>query len=166
MSKLFRNTVYVRIKPDFLSVRHVETGNEHHDLPMLAIEQKGGKRLVVAAGHVAGAKARLPNVSLVNGFQHPRTLIADFTVAELTLKHFMGLVLPKSLFSTSPIIVIHPQALLDGGLTQIEIRAFAELGISAGARQAYVWEGPELSNEELKELRFSRSGGKLLQPPG
>ena len=103
--------------------------------------------------------------SIVNGFKHPRTLIADFTVAEQTLKYFLKLVLPTSPFKASPIIVIHPQAQLEGGLTQIEIRAFAELGLGAGARRVFVWDGPELTREELGELRFSRVGGKLLHPP-
>lgn len=166
MLNLFRSTVYVRIKPDHLSALHVESGVEHGDLPTVAIEQRGrsGKRSIIAVGREATGKALLPNVTLANGFEHPRTLIADFTVAEQTLKQFLRLVLPRSLFAISPIVVIHPQAMLEGGLTQVEIRAFAELGIGAGARKTFVWQGPELSREELRELRFSRVGGRLLHP--
>ncbi len=164
MINLFRSTVYVRIKPDLLSVLHVESGNEHNDVPVLAIEQKDGKSSIIALGHDAEARIRLPNVKLANGFKHPRTLLADFTVAEHTLKHFLKIVLPHSLFAVSPVVVIHPQAVLEGGLTQIEIRAFAELAIGAGARKSFVWEGPELSKEELRNLQFSRAGGTLLYP--
>lgn len=164
MINLFRNTVYVRIKPDSLSVVHVESGNEHRDVPALVIEQKNGKTLVVGVGREAEAKCRQLNVTVANGFKHPRTLIADFAVAEQTLKYFLKLVLPKTLFAVSPFVVIHPQAMLEGGLTQVEIRALAELGFSVGARKVFVWEGPELSKEELHELKFFHVGGRLLHP--
>lgn len=164
MLNIFRSTVYVRIKPDRLSVLHVESGVEHADVPTLAIEQAGGRHSVIAVGREAAGKAGLPNVTLANGFEHPRTLIADFSVAEQTLRQFLRRVLPRSLFAVSPIVVIHPQARLEGGLTQVEIRAFAELGIGAGARKIFVWQGPDLSTEELRELRFSRIGGRLLHP--
>lgn len=89
MINLFRNTLYVRIKPDSLSVVHVESGNEHRDVPSLVIEQKNGKTLVVGVGREAETKCRQLNVTVANGFKHPRTLIADFTVAEQTLKYFL-----------------------------------------------------------------------------
>lgn len=164
MLNLLRSTVYVRIKPDRLSVLHVESGHEHSDVPTLAIEQKNGKNIVLDPGSTAAAKTEISRVILANGFKHPRTLIADFSVAEQTLKQFLRKVLPHSLFAASPIMVIHPQAQLEGGLTQVEIRALAELGIGAGARKVFVWEGPELSKEELHDLEFSRLGGKLLHP--
>jgi rod shape-determining protein MreB and related proteins len=164
MLNLLRSTVYVRIKPDRLSVLHIESGKQHSDVPTLAIEQRNGQRIVLGVGGAVTAKSGLSRVVLANGFKHPRTLIADFTVAEQTLKHFLKVVLPHSLFSVSPIVVIHPLAQLEGGLTQVEIRALAELGIGAGARKVFVWEGPELSKEELHELKFSRVGGKLLYP--
>lgn len=164
MLELLRNTVYVRIAPDRLSLLHLESGKEHCDLPLLAIEERGSKRSIVAIGRAAMERGGIPGLALANGFKHPRTLIADFTVAEQTLKAFLRMVLPRSLFLPSPVLVLHPQAMLEGGLTQVEIRAFAELGLAAGARKVYVWEGPELSREELRELRFSRVGGRLLHP--
>lgn len=163
MFNLFRSTVYVRIKPDRLSVLHLESGNEHSDVPALAIMQKDGKSVVLGLGHAA-ATGGGSGVTLVNGFKHPRTPITDFTVAEQTLKYFLKRVLPRALFTPAPTLVIHPQAQLEGGLTQIEIRAFVELGMGAGARKVYVWDGPELTREELGALRFSRVGGKLLHP--
>lgn len=164
MFKLFRNTVYVRITPDRMSTLHVESGNEYSDVPTLATKQGNGKSSVIAVGRDATIKSGHANITVVNGFKHPRTLLADFTVAELTLKAFLKNVLPNSFFMPSPVIVIHPKTALEGGLTQIEIRAFVELGIGSGARKTYVWEGPDLSREELLELRFDRANGKLLHP--
>jgi rod shape-determining protein MreB len=164
MAGLFRNTLYVRLRPDLMSVLHVESGQEYGDLPALAIERRGDNRRIVGVGRDAVLKAALPDVVLANGFEHPRTLIADFNVAEQTLKQFLKKVLPKSLFVVSPVVVMHPQAFLEGGLTQIELRALVELCVGAGARKVFIWEGPELSAEELRELRFRRAGGRLLHP--
>lgn len=164
MLNLLRSTVYVRIKPDRLSVLHVESGNEYRAVPTLAIGKKNGKDIVLGVGQAAATKAGITHVQLANGFKHPRTLIADFTVAEQTLKHFLKMVLPHSLFTASPVVVVHPQAQLEGGLTQVEVRALVELGLGAGGRKVFIWEGPELSKEELHQLKFSRVGGKLLYP--
>ena len=102
-------------------------------------------------------------MTVANGFDQPRTLVSDFLVAELTLKHFVKRALHRAGFTAQPIVVIHPQSPHDEDLTAIEIRAFAELGFAVGARRVLVWKGPELSTEELEERRFTRPGGQLLQ---
>ncbi len=38
-----RNTVYVRIRSDWLSVLQVESGTAYADVPILAVANKGGK---------------------------------------------------------------------------------------------------------------------------
>lgn len=164
MFNFFRSTIYIRVKPEHLSVLHVQSGKEFTDIPVIATENGNGKSLILAIGHAATAKTGLPNVSIANGFKHPRTLLADFAVAERTVKQFIKKVAPNTFFSPSPIVVIQPLDMLEGGLTQIEIRAFAELCSMAGARRVYVWTGPELSNDELQRLDFSRVGGRLLFP--
>lgn len=164
MFSLFKNTLYVRISPQRLAMLHVESGKELADVPALALEQEGGKQRVVAVGSDAELQKGRSGITVANGFLHPRTPIADFILAEQTLKGFMRKLLPASLFAPSPVIVIHPLGRYDGGLTQIEVRALAELALGAGARKAYVWEGAELSREDLRDLRFPEVGGKLLLP--
>ncbi|QPK64956.1 rod shape-determining protein [Methylomonas sp. LL1] len=164
MFKLFRNTLYIRIEPENIALLHVESGSQFADIPMLAIETRKGKSTIIATGRDALMLSGRDNITISNGFRHPRTLLADFAIAEQTLKHFVRKTLPKSLFVTSPVMIIQPLALLEGGLTQIEIRAFAELGALAGARQVYLWVGPELTRDELSKLNFARAGGQLLFP--
>lgn len=164
MFQNFKNTLYIRLEPENIRILHVESGYQLADIPALAIETRKNQAVVIAAGHDALLQADKPNVTIKNGFLHPRTLIADFTVAEQTLKYFVKKTLPKAIFSLSPTLVLHPLALLEGGLTQIEIRALAELGATAGARQVYVWMGESLSREALANLRFSDSNGQLLFP--
>ena len=164
MLKLFQNTCYVRLDPERLSIQHLPSGREFADRPVLAIEQggKGGK--ILALGREAEACAGQEKVRLVNGFAHPRTLIADFTVAEQTLKAFLGKVLDRGWLASSPVLVIHPVPEMAGGLTQIEIRALAELGLGAGARRVFVWVGRKLTGMELEQLQFPPTGGQLLYP--
>ena len=164
MLKIFHNTIYIRLVPDCITLLHVESGLEISDIPAIAIESKKGKSLIIAAGRDTVAASALPNVTVCNGFKHPRTLLADFTIAERTLRYFVKKVMPKTWFMPSPTIILHPQAVLEGGLTQIEIRAFAELAAVVGAKRVFVWEGEVLSNENLSTLSFSGAAGKLLFP--
>lgn len=160
----FRSTLYVRLTPERLSILEVESGKVLEDEPTLVLQTRDGRTEMLGVGRQAAAQAGQPGVSLVNGFRHPRTLLADFMVAEQTLRHFVQQALPRSWLKVAPVLVLHPQAMLEGGLTQVEIRALAELGHGAGARKVFVWAGPELSREELLQQRFSRAGGQLLYP--
>jgi len=159
-----RNTVYVRIRSDWLSVLQVESGTAYADVPTLAVSVKGGKHAVIAVGGEAVLAGAAPDVRVGNGFKHPRTLLADFTLAQQTLKCFLRKVKQASLFAVSPTLVIHPQVLLEGGLTQIERRAWAELGLGAGARKVFVWTGCELTTEQLLTVAFPVVGGCLEYP--
>lgn len=159
---LFRCTYYVRIEPDRLTLTHVESGREVSDIPVLAIDESRGKPRVLSVGLEAMQKTGAPGVRIVNGFKHPRTLLADFLAAELTLKHFMARLASASWFTPSPVVVMHPLQRTEGGLTSIEIRAFQELAAGAGARKVYIWEGDELPLDLLRELDFGRAAGRLL----
>lgn len=139
-------------------------GAVHADVPLLAATLSNGKNVTVAVGRDAALIGTVPGMRVDNGFKHPRTLLADFTLAQQVLAWFLGKVKPASLFAVSPTLVIHPQALLDGGLTQIERRAWAELGLGAGARKVFVWTGCELTAEQLRTLTFPVVGGCLEYP--
>lgn len=141
MFSFIQNTIYVRIKPDLMSVLHIQSENEYNDIPIIAIESKGGKNSITAIGLETSKLSGNTNIHVTNGFKHPRTLLADFAKAERTLKYFVAKVRPISFFIPAPVLIIHPQEVLEGGLTQLEIRAFRELGAMLGARHVYVWEG-------------------------
>lgn len=63
-------------------------------------------------------------------------------------------------FFTSPVIIIHPMEMIDGGLSQIEERALMELASGAGARKVVVWVGHELSDQEV--INFAKTYNKLF----
>ena len=158
MLKMFRNTIYIRLRAQKISLLHVESGEELSLLPEVAIETlANGKKAILAVGADASSAAKThPNVVAVNGFQHPRTLIADFTAAEQTLKYCIRALMPKTLFAPSPIIIFHPLEKEEGGYTQVEMRAFEELCTQVGARKTYIKVGAELSKEELQRISYEQ----------
>jgi rod shape-determining protein MreB len=164
MRNLLRNTYYLRMSAEQFSFLHVESGRLVSQPPLLAWRSVGHKRQPLAAGDAALAMAGQDGVSLGNGFQHPRTLLADFSIAETTLKLLLQQLAPRRWLQLPPVLILHPQTHLEGGLTQIEIRALAELALSAGAKRVYVWVGAALSPSSLARLEFPQNDGQLLYP--
>ena len=161
--QVFNPVVYVKLSPDMLTVREVNTGYELSEPPLIAIARIPKER-ILAVGQEAAAVAASQGAELVNPFKHPRALLSDFTVAEQVVKHFVTKACMASkggIFRPAPIVVMHPLVDPEGGFTQIEVRAMHELALGAGARKAIIWHGRELSNEELSSLKFG-PGGKVL----
>jgi rod shape-determining protein MreB len=152
--------VYVTLQPDRLSVRDVSSGRNVTEPPLAAISREPKKRLL-GVGEAARLAAATQSADLMNPFKHPRTLLSDFTLAQVVLKEFMKKLFEGRLFAASPIMVLHPRVDPEGGFTQIEIRALRELAIGVGASKVFVWHGRELTNDELLNLKFG-SGGEVL----
>ncbi len=156
MLKMFRNTIYIRLRASEIYLLHVESGSELSLPPEIAIDVSNGKKTIVAVGlEVKEAKKLKPSIKIFNGFEHPRTLIADFTMAELTLKYCFRKLMNKSLFAPSPVVIFHPLESDEGGYTQVELRAFEELCNQAGARRTFIRDGAKLSKEQLQQISES-----------
>lgn len=149
-------TLYIKISPERLTIRNLKTGEQLSEVPELAIlKQQGSKRVVLGFGagaHAAAADAAQKHgsdkVEVINPFAHPRSLVSDFTIAEVLLRAFVKLAHGTGLFSLAPRIVVHPLGSPAGGFTQVERRAFREMALGAGASDVVVWVGPELSDHE------------------
>ena len=152
VSNYFRNTLYIRLRAEKLSLLHIESGKEFTLLPEVAIETTNRKNKILVYGAAAKAKKGMQNVEVVNGFKHPRTLLADFTLAEETLKYCMRGLMSKTLFAPSPVVIFQPLEMDEGGYTQVELRAFQELCERAGARKVYIKVGSELLKEDLANI--------------
>jgi rod shape-determining protein MreB len=158
--RYFRPTLYIKLRPDILSVREVGTTHHMTEPPIAAITREAHRRLL-GVGEAARTAAMSQSADLVNPFQHPRTLIADFTIAEQVIKAFVRKVLDHQYLRGKPTVVLHPDVEAAGGFTQIEIRALHELAIGAGAGKAVVWHGREPTDKELLSLEFG-AGGQVL----
>jgi rod shape-determining protein MreB and related proteins len=107
---------------------------------------------VLAIGQQAKPTAAAARAVLINPFAHPRSLVSDFYTAEVLIKHLLKNLLASSLFAISPRIVMHPLGSPEGGFTQVELRAFKEMALAAGASEVVVWTGHMLSDQELRSL--------------
>ncbi|MET1076813.1 MAG: hypothetical protein ABWY06_02205 [Pseudomonas sp.] len=162
--RFFPCTLYIQVHVDRLTGLHLESGKQLSESSVLAFRQVQNKRVPLAIGSAALALAGQPGVTLSNGFEHPRTLLADFSVAEATLKLLVKALVPPSLLRPAPTVIVHLLSRLEGGLTQIEVRGFTELALVAGARKAYIWTGAPLSKQALTTLDFSGASGQLWLP--
>ncbi len=85
-------------------------------------------------------------------FTTKRLLVGEFSIADQCLTNAVKAIVGKSFFPKSVAIVVHPQAMVEGGLSQIEDRILKELGLGAGAKKVVVWVGAALSASEVSRL--------------
>ena len=154
-------TLYLRIRSRQLAICHVQSGTQLVDEPVVALSQHGKQSQIVAIGHDAVALGDSLQWSLVNPFSHPRTLLADFALAEKVLAYFIARVRPRRWWPQPFTLILHPQDKLEGGLTQIELRALHELGLGAGASKVQIWTGADLSATDLLSATFPGELGEL-----
>jgi len=88
-------------------------------------------------------------VSAFEPFTTKRLLVGEFAAAEKYLKEGVKKVHEGRWFAASPVIVIQPLEMIEGGLSQVEERVLKELAVCAGARKVVVWVGQELSDQEV-----------------
>ena len=88
-------------------------------------------------------------VSALEPFTTNRLLIGQFAVAEKYLKEGIEKVHEGRWFAASPVIVIQPLEMIEGGLSQVEERVLMEVAAAAGARKVVVWIGHELTDQEV-----------------
>ena len=98
----------------------------------------GSKKTLLAVGREAKTMlGRVPfNIETIRPMKDG--VIADFTITEQMLKHFIRQVHPRGLLRPSPRIII----CVPCGSTQVERRAIRESALGAGASQVFLIEEP------------------------
>jgi rod shape-determining protein MreB len=98
---------------------------------------------------------------VLNPFSHPRSLMSDFVMGEQLLKALVKK-LPKShAFAASPRVLFHLQGDPAGGFTQVEIRAFREMALGAGASEVTLWQGQDLTDGQVLSRDYPSTGRVL-----
>jgi rod shape-determining protein MreB and related proteins len=94
---------------------------------------------------------RTSAVDAQEAFTTRRNLVGEFGPAVDALERgFKELRLGIRYFS-DPVAVMHPIAMVDGGLSGIEYRILFEIAEGAGAKRAEVWVGSELSDDQVRD---------------
>ena len=160
MLSFFSPLVYIQISPNLLTLKNLKTGLEISEVAEIALSLPPKPKVILGAG----AQARLTSASepaqLIQPFAHPRSLVSDFASAEALIRIQLQRVLGKGWLRVAPSVVMHPLGNPDGGFTQVELRAFREMALGAGASTARVWTGRPLANHELLSDPAALSGGK------
>jgi len=160
MLSFFSPLVYIQISPNLLILKNLKTGLEISEVAEIALSLPPKPKVILGAG----AQARLASASepaqLIQPFAHPRSLVSDFASAEALIRLKLQRVLGKGWLRVAPSVVMHPLGNPDGGFTQVELRAFREMALGAGASTARVWTGRPLANHELLSDQAALSGGK------
>ena len=87
-------------------------------------------------------------------FTHQRMLLGTFTAAR-DLLHPAVQALSGGWWTRDLRrlhVLMHPMERIEGGLSEIEHRAFRELGFAVGARHVVVWTGEPLSDDQALAL--------------
>ena len=167
MLSLFKIPVfYVQLSAERVLARNPQNGTQISEAADLATRSSAdGKTKIVAVGNEARlAAAQDASVQFHQPLSHPRTLIADFVMAEALLQYCLRkLVGKRGLFMPSPRLILQPHQPSEGGLTQVELRALNELGLSAGASKVQIWQGAEWSDEQLLSGKAPATGAFLSE---
>lgn len=141
-------TLYMQLWENRIRVTDIESGKIFDEVPLVAI-RKGKRRSKRLAIGSRASSAASSEVEVINPFSHPRSLLAHFKPAELLLEGIFEKLGGEGLFSSPANLVLQPMEKNRGGLTEVEVSAFQALGLSAGARRVYVYQGPELTRHTL-----------------
>ncbi|MBC3921135.1 rod shape-determining protein [Undibacterium sp. CY18W] len=150
--------LYVQISPEQLSVRNVKSGESISEVPELAISAPPDQKILGVGATARSVAASQIGALVVNPFAHPRSLVSDFTAGQQLIKAFVSRLMGGSRLAMSPTIIVHPLGNPDGGFTQIEGRAFRELGMGVGAAKVILWYGDVLTDQEMLSGQFSSNG--------
>ena len=146
----FGSVLYVQIWENRIQVTDKKTSVVFNEKPLLECEKlKNGQLKVTAFGNKA-------NNTGLNPFSHPRVLLSDFIVGEKLLQEIIRQIIGDGLFVPTPAIIIHPMEKTEGGLTDVEIRAFKEMALGAGAREVVVYQGAALNITSIDFDELSR----------
>lgn len=160
MFDTFKTPLYVRISPSRLTVRNVKTGAFVSEVPEIAIS-RDPKPKVLGAGDDAASFRSNKAAVVLNPFGHPRSLVSDFTSGQQLLKALVKKLQKGHPFAASPRILLHPQGDPAGGFTQVEIRALHEMALGAGAMEVTLWQGQDLTDEQVLSRNYPSTGQVL-----
>ncbi len=159
-------TYYVQLGSQEIRITDVETAQVLTERTLLALETDAkGVKQVLAVGREASALPAGKGREVLKVFDHPRMLVADFSLAEKFLQLMLKKAAGKRFLSASPNVIMHPMEKLEGGLTEVEHRVLRELALGAGAHKVCVYTGAPLVGQQLDFAALYQVEMETLQVP-
>ncbi len=161
MLSFFSPLVYIQISPNLLTLKNLKTGLEISEVAEIALSLPPKPKVILGAGAATRLASASEPARTHPAFRAPHGhWFLDFASAEALIRIQLQRVLGKGWLRVAPSVVMHPLGNPDGGFTQVELRAFREMALGAGASTARVWTGRPLANHELLSDPAALSGGK------
>lgn len=153
IKRYFANDILIELSKSNITVQRFTTGEKYQVEPFIAVEKRAleSKQTDKLNVKAIGAEAKTlssTNVTVSNPFEHCRSFVADFYLADEVIRHCVQQ-LHLSGFKPKPRIVMHQLEKVEGGLTSIEERVLLELAQGAGSRETVVYLG-ECINVKLE----------------
>jgi rod shape-determining protein MreB len=143
LRSLFSNDLLVELSENKISIKVFSSNIKYEDEPYIAIETTRKGEIVKAIGKIAKREIS-SKITITNPFQHPRSFIGDFFLAEKIIQHGV-FEIHKSRIRPAPRIIMHQLEKTEGGLTSIEDRVLRELAVGAGAREVVIYLGGKIN---------------------
>ncbi|ATC96598.1 rod shape-determining protein [Pseudoalteromonas tunicata] len=140
---LFSNDLLVELSQNKISIQVFSSDIKYEDEPYIAIEKTKKGEVVKAIGKIAKQETS-GNIAVTNPFQHTRSFVGDFLLAEKIIQHGV-FEIHKSRIRPAPRIIMHQLEKTEGGLTSIEDRILRELALGAGAREVVIYLGDKIN---------------------
>ena len=141
---------YLRVNRERVVVRDVSTAKSVEVASKIGIDSSDN---VLSVGDPVDPAA----TKVLNPFRHPRVLIDDFSGGERVVRFAFRRLSGRGAILTAPNVIAHADFSLEGGLTQIEVRALREMLEGAGARKVHIWHGSRiLSDDEVLDAWAGR----------
>lgn len=87
-------------------------------------------------------------------FSTARLAIGDFEIALQMVKDGVREIYRKPFFIFPPIIIMHQVLFGDKKLSSVELRVLHEIGTMAGGNPVHLWQGHQLSPEEIHTKKY------------
>ncbi|WP_163938382.1 rod shape-determining protein [Paraferrimonas sp. SM1919] len=154
LRSLFSHDLVIELSSKQITVSIFGQGIEFQDEPLIAIQGEAEKSVIVEIG-ASCRTLQQPNIEVTNPFNHSRSLIGSFMMAEKVLQHAV-LKSHKSKLRPAPRIIMHQLEKAEGGLTDIEDRVLRELAAASGAREVLIHTGSKIDIHQHTFDSFKR----------
>jgi rod shape-determining protein MreB and related proteins len=152
--------VYIRIRRKEISLRpilHNQESETFGDSPQFAIHKDSGR--VVAVGEAALMYDGRADFEVVQAFQHPRVCIHNMEATIKLMRLLLDRAVPRrqryalGMLRRQVHFVYHLLQPWEGGITDIERRAFYDLTRAVGGTNYFLWDSPaELTDSQVMEI--------------
>lgn len=162
-----RVPLYIQVKRGWLSVTDLSRGTTfetHTRVAYAPLAKRFEPRPITDAELASLRREWEDRLQVGDGFSHPRLPIGNFELAEYAFRYATRQVLQPRRGRPGR-VVVHVQEAWEGGITDVELRAFRDMSINAGAiRLGLLLEPMTLSNQDvLALLNGTYSGPVRLQ---